>query len=110
MTRTAKWFRDREEISVTAISLSTALGAFLFVALPLAVSFAQGQQDASAESAAIMKAAVGFIEPFKHHDPDAAAMAFTEDAGLLSMAARELKIFTQVYSQAVLRAPNGRPR
>lgn len=61
------------------------LGIFVLLAVPFAVSFAQERSNASPETAAVKKAAVGFIEPFNRHDPHAVAMAFTEDADLTSV-------------------------
>jgi uncharacterized protein (TIGR02246 family) len=66
-------------------SAGATLSIFVLLAFPFAVSFAQDKPGASADTAAVKKAAVGFIEPFNRHDPHAVAMAFTEDADFTSV-------------------------
>jgi hypothetical protein len=56
--------------------VKTALMVFLLISLPFAMSWAQKQSSADADSVAIKQAVASWSDAFNRHDPHAVAMLF----------------------------------
>jgi ketosteroid isomerase-like protein len=56
-----------------------ALLVFLLISFPLAISWAQKQSSADADSVAIKQVVASWSDAFNRHDPRAVAMLFSED-------------------------------
>ena len=64
-----------------------ALAALIFVAFPLAATWAKPVDSHEADSAAIKKLFADFTKGFNNHDAHGVAMQFTEDGDFINVAA-----------------------